>query len=278
MLPNLTAYHKPASIQEAVRLLRRRDRRAVPLAGGTALLAQRDPAIEAVVDLSGLGLDVIRPEATHIEIGAMTTLQTLATAPLLAGLAGGLLATAAHQTATRTIRNTATIGGSIMATGPSTDIVVALLALSAWVDLAEGGDMLLEDFLRRRRRRGELLVGVRVPLTLASCPSGLQRVARLPTDQAVVNVAAVPMCDDGVCIGIRLAAGGVADKPIRLRAAERALLDTRLSEADVAAAIARQQKEIRPPSDILGSSAYRRAMLGVLLQRTIAQCQAKGVA
>lgn len=290
MLPQATAFHKPSTLDEAVKLLRSRSMHARPLAGGTALLAGRSANVDALVDLSGLGLDYIHQRADGVRIGAMTTLQTIVTAPSLAGVAGGLLPTAAHQTATRTVRNAATVGGSLFACGPSTDIVVALLALDA-VAVSDGGatlsveELLARGTLRRydwRRatrlpRRGKLVVEVRIPSVLVARSGALCRVARLPSDQAIVNVAVVLQSERGVCRDIRLAAGGVGARPMRLYAAERELTGTRLAETDIERAIAAQQKLLRPQSDVLGSAEYRRAMLGVLLRRAVRQCQAKEV-
>jgi len=274
MLANVTEYHKPTNVDEALRLLRRRSVRTVPLAGGTALLARRDTTIQAVVDLSALGLDYVRRQTNGIEIGAMTTLQALVTSPVLQSYAGGLLATAAHDTATRTIRNTATVGGSIMACGPSTDIVVALLALGAIVLPAQGDSRPLGDVLSGAHSP-KLITAVRLPLDMEGWASALCRVARLPSDQAIINVACVLHIEDGICRDIRLAAGGVASTPVRLDAAKHVLRGERLNDAGIQAAMLAAQEQVHPPTDVLGSSEYRRAMLGVLVRRAVEQCQSR---
>jgi probable selenate reductase FAD-binding subunit len=275
MLPNVTAYHKPTSVEEALRLLQRRNGRAVLLAGGTEVLTRRDSGVQTVIDLSGLKLDYISPGKDSLEIGAMTTLQNLVESPLLAEYAGGLLVTAAHDTATRTVRNAATVGGSIVSSAAANDLVVALLALDATIVSASGDSMCLEDALSSGalRDKVKLLLGVRLPLNTSGWCTASCRVARLPSDQAIVNVAVALRCEQGVCKDVRLAAGGVAMRPLRLGRAERLLRGTRLTDADLTKAIAVQQREIAPPSDTLGSGAYRSAMLGVLLRRAVRRCQ-----
>ncbi len=274
MLPNLTEYHKPKDLAEALRLLRRRSVRTVPLAGGTGLLARRDPTVQAVVDLSGLGLSYIRRQGESLHIGAMTTLQAVASSPVLAAFAGGLLAQAARQTATRPLRNVATVGGTIVSSGPATELVVALVALEAVIVSPEGDTMLVEELLQRGMlpRSWGVVLHVSVPLAAGRRQAALLRVARLPTDQAIVNVAAVLEAQRGVCKAIGLAAGGVAVKPVRLTAAERVLVGTSLSPDDLDVAITAQEVELSPPSDILGSSEYRREVLGVLVRRAIQHC------
>src|SRR5579884_2064899 len=113
MLLKLVEYHWVESIEDALLLLARLDTRTVPLAGGTYLLGHRDDSIQAVVDLRDLGLAYISEDARGIHIGAMTTLQSMADAPLLKELATGVLAQAAHaSSSSRLIRNCATIGGT----------------------------------------------------------------------------------------------------------------------------------------------------------------------
>jgi carbon-monoxide dehydrogenase medium subunit len=274
MLPQQTEFYKPTTVREAVTLLRSRRVPAVPLAGGTSLLTGGLAGV-AFVDLSGLGLDYVHVRADGIRIGAMTTLQTVATAPALAGVGDGLLATAAHDSATRSVRNAATVGGSLFARGPSTDIVVALLALDAIAVTDAGATIAVEELLATSRlpRRGKLVTEVRIPSVPPGWGSALCRVARLPSDQAIVNVAALVHSEHGVCSDIRLAAGGVGRWPVRLHAAERALAGTRLADADIERAVSTQRKSLRPPNDVRGSAEYRRAMVGVLVRRAIRQCQ-----
>jgi carbon-monoxide dehydrogenase medium subunit len=282
MLPNVTSYHKPATIGEALWRSRARGERSAFLAGGTALLGRRDTAITSLIDLGGLGLDYIRHGedergAPRLEIGAMTTLQHMVESPLLAEFAGGLLANAAHHTATRTIRNTATLGGSIAACGATTDVVVALLALRAEVVTGTGRILKLEDILAGKYPTywPRLLLEIRVSGDFADHSSAFCRVARLPSDQAIVNVAAVMHVEGETPVSVRLAGGGLAAKPRWLEVAEAVLVGRLLDAARLDYAVELGMELEHPPSDVLGSSNYRRAMLGVLLRRAVEQCVAK---
>ena len=58
-ISNIASYYRPATVAEALRLLSEGKGRAVPLAGGTALLGAPPPEVEAVVDLRDLQLDWI---------------------------------------------------------------------------------------------------------------------------------------------------------------------------------------------------------------------------
>jgi hypothetical protein len=129
MLPNLRAYHRPTTLDEAVRLIR--PPAVVPLGGGTVLLPARDPAVEEVVDLSGLGLTYIRAGEDGIRIGATTPLQHLLESPPLADLTGSHIGPVLRLTASRNLRGQATVGGTVASGGPENPFLVLLLALDA---------------------------------------------------------------------------------------------------------------------------------------------------
>lgn len=276
-------YHKPATVGEALWLSRARGERAAFLAGGTSLLTRPLAGLTSLIDLSGCGLSYVRKDAgehgaPRLEIGAMTTLQALVDDATIAAYAGGLLATAAHHTATRTVRNTATIGGSIGAWEQTTDIVVALLALQADVVSGSGRILTLEDVLDNRypTQKPRLYTEIDVYDVFAGCASAFLRVARLPSDRAIVNVAAVVLMDGRYCAGIWLAAGGIAARPCRLWDAENVLRGSALDATRLERAANREMLLADPPGDILGSAEYRRAMLGVLLKRAVRQCAGQG--
>jgi hypothetical protein len=80
MLLNVREYHRISpqepqrvALDQALALLARHDIHTVLLAGGDSLVGSADPAVEAVVDLQGLGLEAIRLEEDGLHIGAMAT-------------------------------------------------------------------------------------------------------------------------------------------------------------------------------------------------------------
>ena len=88
-LRELTEYHQPATLDEALKLLRRTSVKTVPLAGGTSLVPEAARDVQAVVDLNALDLSFVRQEP-DLEIGATTRL-ALMTAPLRARFGARLL-------------------------------------------------------------------------------------------------------------------------------------------------------------------------------------------
>ena len=108
---------QPHSLQEACSILGAHNEKAVPLAGGTALLVAlryrlRQPAV--VIGLKGLtALDYVsRNGSGGLIIGSMTTLQTLEKSPSVLNDYPPL-AQAIQLVAISPIRNKATIGGNL---------------------------------------------------------------------------------------------------------------------------------------------------------------------
>jgi xanthine dehydrogenase YagS FAD-binding subunit len=108
----VTAYARPASLEEALELLA--DPAAAPLGGGTDLAGQVDRGIRTpslVVDLQALGLAGIAAHDGRVELGAATTLADLAASPLLEPYAA--VRDAAAAAASPLLRNAGTVGGNL---------------------------------------------------------------------------------------------------------------------------------------------------------------------
>jgi 4-hydroxybenzoyl-CoA reductase subunit beta len=108
---------QPDSLQEACSILREPDRKAILLAGGTALmvgLRYRLSKPSLVIGLKGLSaLDhVSRDGSGGLSIGSMTTLETLEKSPLVLKECA-VLGQAAQLAAVPPVRHKATIGGNL---------------------------------------------------------------------------------------------------------------------------------------------------------------------
>lgn len=75
MWSSLVEYYRPKSLRETLRLLQQPSPCSAILAGGSWLVAQKNPQIEAVIDLSGINLAFVKSSRRNIRLGAMTTLQ-----------------------------------------------------------------------------------------------------------------------------------------------------------------------------------------------------------
>jgi CO/xanthine dehydrogenase FAD-binding subunit len=213
MLYNVREYHRPTDLDEAIRLLRRTGVRTVPLAGGTALVGTPDPAVDAVVDLDGLGLDSVGQEGGALRLGAMVRLQTVVDE--LAEECGGLLAEAARREAPWNLRNAATLGGLLASGVSNSPLVVALGALAARVTLygAEADTVELPTLLERARTvglPGQIVAGLSIDLH-DPIGWGYEQTGRTPADLPIVCAASVAYPVEEGKLAARTAVGGLLE-------------------------------------------------------------------
>ncbi|MCS7351386.1 FAD binding domain-containing protein [Thermoflexus sp.] len=277
MLLNLREYHRPKTLAEALALLRRPDIRTVPIGGGTQILAEAAREVEAVVDLQDLGLDFIRLEGNTLRIGATTPLQALVEAPESTAYGGGILAEAARETAPLPLRNQRTVGGAVVGASGEQPLATVLIALEAelvvFTEPESPRALRLEAFYDYRealRRQGMIATEIRLPISAAPTGASFHKVARTPADAPIVGVAVRLFRGvDEACYGVRIAVGGVAPRPVRLREVEHTLEGQPPNPERFRAAARQAREQVNPPGDFRGSPEYRREMVEVLLQRAL---------
>ena len=265
MSKRIGAYYRPDSIEEALELLSQPD--TVPLGGGTKLLAGEEVAITGVVDLQQLPLtDISGGVEKPLLLGGTARLAD--TADFLAqeetAVAAPLLQAAIRRAGANSYRNMATMGGVVASRLANSELLAALLVLDAVVVLRTPAvaEMLLADYLASDERPFGLITQVRLPWSAGVGAS--ERVARTPADDPIVSVTGWRTTGGQV----RLAATGIAERPLRLTAAEQALQNE--GAAAVETAVVQAQIACRHPGDFLGDTAYRTAMAGVLTRRVLA--------
>ena len=215
----------------------------------------------------------VRSEAQHLSIGAAVTL-TDAFAALTAQWPQ------LHRFATRfaglPVRNSGTLGGNVANGSPIGDSMPLLIALRAQVVLASQArgerQLPLEDLYTGYRQNvmaaDELLVRIVVPRPSAQEQLRAYKISkRFDDDISAVCLVLNLDIADGTVQRARIGAGGVAATPARARQTEAALVGQPWTEATAQRAAAVLQAEFSPISDMRASGAYRRAVLGSLLQR-----------
>lgn len=292
---NITEYHRPNGLMEAVKLLQRKQPRTVVLGGGTWLNGEAPRDVEAVVDIANLGLARIETEGNLLRIGAAVTHQALVEGDIVGMAARSALSVigkTAHAMSGLNIRNRATIAGAIVIADSSSPLVTALLACDAEVVVAGAKDktkdvqspldfwkvLPLAGFLAYRQlvlNEGTLITEIRLPIPTPDTRSAYERVARTPKDYPIVCVAASCAMEDGIAGNMRVAIGGVAPTPIRLIRFEFGVEKKKLSdffEGEFEAAM----QTINPQGDWLGSAEYRKEMVRVLVRRAVNKCSERG--
>jgi aerobic carbon-monoxide dehydrogenase medium subunit len=284
---NFQEFHTPDTLEAASELLRRETPHTVVLAGGTWLTGEAPSAVEAVVDIARLGLDAIVLEGKTLRIGAAATLAALHGNEIAGahGSSAGLriLGETAAAMAGASIRNRATVGGTIVTADSASPLVTALLACDAEVvvyglrprnsskdrDLFQ--TLVLSAVLEYGSglfARGGLITEVRVSLPSADTQSRYERVARTPKDYPIVCAAVQFAQHKGVAGNMRAAVGGVAAHPIRLNRFEFGIEKKNINEF-IDAELRAEIVALNPSADFRGSADYRREMAQVLTRRAV---------
>ena len=118
-----------------------------------------------------------------------------------------------------------------------------------------------------------MLTRVRLPRAGKEARFGFAEVARKHGDFALVGSAVAATVDGaGVCQSSRIVLFGVADRPVRVSAAEQAIAGRPLDDADALRDAQRVvQDALEARSDIHATAEYRLEVAGVLVRRALAQ-------
>ena len=276
------AYHRPASLEEACRLLAAEPGAAV-LAGGTDLMVhllqtqrgKRPPAVINVKRIPGLG--AIEVGAGAIRLGALTTLTALMDHPVIEAEYPVLPFTVRYM-GSPAIRHLATVGGNLCNASPAADLPPVLLVLDAEVGIigpAGTRRLPLDRFFlgpgRTALAAGELLAWVEFSRQHVGWIVRYERLdVRRAMDIAIAGVALALRRDGARVAEARLALGAVAPTPIRVPDAEAALVAGEASPAAIDAAAELAMAAARPISDVRATADYRREMVGALVRRGLA--------
>lgn len=280
-------YLSPSSLEDAVLQLQRQDEKIQIMAGGTDLLVEmklkmRTP--DTLIDIKNIpDLDYLIYDAEKgLRIGALTTIRTIETSPIIKSEYAGL-AQAAKEIGSIQIRNRATVVGNICRASPSADTPPPLIANDARVKLIgpEGErEVSLEDFFTGP---GETVIAGDEIFTEIAVPSSpphtgkvyIKHGRRKAMELATVGVAVTLTLDNEICQNIRIVLGAVAPTPIRAQNAESLLQGQVIDEQLIQSAALAAMEESRPIDDVRGSAAYRRKMVKVLTMRALTQALVK---
>src|ERR671935_2443624 len=267
MLLREVEYARPASVQEAVRLLVEQEG-ARALAGGQTLInvmKARAASPDMLVDLQDLddlkGIE-LGADGT-LELGAMVTYSDLVASaeararPIL----GEVCATIGDVQ----VRNRGTVGGNVCTSDTTNHLPPLMVALGATMTIA-GSDG------ERQVPAEEFFLGVY--MTAAGPGELLTRIAVPPgrTD----GFAAVPIGKDGTCIvNAAASVNGTARVVIGCVDAVPILVQPSSTEPDTVREAVRGAN-LQPPADVHASADYRRHLAEVLAVRALAEAQGKG--
>ena len=274
-------YLRARSIADACAMLAEHGADARILAGGQSLmpvlnLRLANPAvlvdINPVAEMAGISVD-----QSTVRIGALTRYRDIQDSPIIRQHLG-LIADALPFVAHAAIRNRGTIGGSLATADPATEMPACCLALDARMILESTrgqrtvpADEFFRSTFETALEPDELLTKIEFPIEGPDWRHAFAEFSRRHGDFAIVGAAARARLNTRRFADIRVVMFGIADRPMRIYAAEKALLSAANLKEGIAAAQATLAKALEPPSDNQTSSETRLHLARVLLGRALAQ-------
>jgi aerobic carbon-monoxide dehydrogenase medium subunit len=279
MKPAPFEYHAPQSLDEAVQLLGQLGEDSKLLAGGQSLipmLALRLTAFDHLIDLGRV------PELRGVErrngslwIGAGTTETAVGESPEVAA-AVPLLARATPLIGHFQIRNRGTIGGSVAHADPAAEYPAVALALDAELEVASSGgrrtvpaSQFFTGIWSTDLAADEILTGISFPVWTGRCGFAIEEIARRHGDFAIAGaVIGLELGGDDRVQRCAIGLIGVGSTPERGHAAETEVVGSNLADIEAAEVGRLAMSTLASvPSDLHGSSEYRRRVGAVMVAR-----------
>lgn len=291
MIPAAFEYSRPASVDEALRLLAESGGGAKVLAGGQSLLPLlklRLASVDRLIDIGRLDeLRGVRETADGgVVIGALTTYRTLLGSTTLHERYPALVE-AVEDVADVQVRNVGTFGGALAHADPASDLPALALAYDAQLVLrsAAGERVVAADGFCHGAfttdcHADELLTEIRLPAPPTGAGTAYRHQEQPASGYSIVGAAVVLGHSHGVWGSsaidhVRVAITGVADAAYRARAVEDALTGTACSPEDLGAAATHAADGVTALSDIHADAAYRVAMAVVYTRRALEAARAR---
>ncbi len=284
MKPAPFEYEVPDTVEEALALLAEYGDESRPLAGGQSLvpmMAFRLARPSVLIDLNRIpALASITTENGFVRVGAMVRERAAERSDTVTRDIP-LLAQALPLIGHEAIRSRGTIGGSLSHSDPAGELPAVAVATGAEMVVTSAGrgdrTIAAEDFFvthfTTSLEADELLTEIRFPVTRPGTGTAFDEMARRHGDFAIVGVGVRIHVEGGTIDEARVVLTGVADTPYRARAAEDVLVGSAPGSESfqAAAAAAAAATDLDPPSDLHGTTAYRRKVAGALINRTLHQ-------
>jgi CO/xanthine dehydrogenase FAD-binding subunit len=267
----LKRYVKPASLQEAITILRETDGPVTLLAGGTDVLvygreANDRYADHTIVDIFGLPeLSGISEDGDYLVIGAGATHSEIEQSPLVQRYAD-VLACACRTVGSLQIRNHATIGGNIGNASPAADTFAALAVLDAQVEIDCLGQLRrerIQDIIARPYHTTLTDRDILLRILIRKLPDGTRcNFYKLGRRHALaisrMTIATVLRCDaSGVVQDFRMTMGATFPQPMMFPEINEMLIGKRPDEGDIAAVSKALSDKIPEIAGIRASTTYK---------------------
>jgi len=277
-------YHKPASLQEACKLLAN-EKNAAAIAGGTDILVEIKKGLrhnDNIVSLSGIEeLKILEESGNQLVIGAAVTHNEIKNSTFIKEKLPALAETAS-LIGTDQVRNTATVGGNLCTGASCCDMAPVLIASKASAEIVSTNGkrvVALKDFFVFHKEtsigKGEILTKIIIPLSEPGTGVCFKKFGL--RDASAISVASVSVMikTDGIVFADScIVVGAVAPTPRISIKASKIINDSKLKEFDKDGSILSKVgdetvKDSLPIDDIRGTAKFRRNIVKVLTQRAV---------
>ncbi|MEQ1647835.1 MAG: xanthine dehydrogenase family protein subunit M [Hyphomicrobiaceae bacterium] len=280
-------YEAPETLERASQLLAAETGIARVLAGGTDLLVQIksdviDPIL--VVDIKKIAeTREIKETSAGFHIGAAVTGAELKEHAKLRAAWPGLVE-AANLIGSTQVQGRATMGGNLCNGSPAADSVPGLIAAGAKAIIVSATgrrELPVEDVMIGVRKlalaKGEIIAAFQLPArTPHSGDAYLRFIPRTEMDIAVVGCGINLTTDaSGTITAARVSLGAVAERPLLVADAAKAIIGTKLDAAALDKLATAASAACRPIDDKRGTKDFRIKIAGVLARRTAENAYAR---
>jgi len=279
MIPAAFDYHRPGTLDEALKLLKQHGDEAKVLSGGMSLLPMlklRLASVAHLIDINRVpGLDYVKEDKGMLRIGAMTRQATLERSDLIKSKYH-ILADAVPLIADPLVRNRGTVGGNVANGDPGNDQPAIMIALGATF-VAQGpkertipANQFYKGLYSTALAPGEILTEIRIPAPPPKSGGAYAKLKRKTGDFAVAAAAvqltlnakgAVERC------GIALTNAGLT--PVEASDAMKFLTGKTPDEKTIMEAAKMAAAKSVPSADRRGSVEYKKEMARVLTARAL---------
>jgi carbon-monoxide dehydrogenase medium subunit len=283
MIPGPFAYHRPASVKEAVSLLGSLGEDARAIAGGHSLIPMMKLRLASpahLIDLAGVAdLKGIREDGRDVVIGAMTTQHEVIESELL-GKRIPILRETSFVIADPQVRYVGTLGGNVANGDPGNDMPAVMMCLNASYHAAgKSGERRIaaRDFYQgayfTALEPGEIVTAIHIPAPAAGHGYAYEKLKRKVGDYATAAAAVVLTMSGGKVASCSIGLTNVAETPLWAEEAAKILTGSTLDAATVKKAVTAAEAITSPATDSRGPAAYRTKMAGVMLTRALARAK-----
>ena len=276
-------YEAPATIDQTIALMSKTRGHTLLLAGGTDLLVQlrsSNKDVDLVIDVKGIPElnQVNYDEFSGLVIGAAAPCSLIyESEPILENFPA--IIDAATIIGGKAIQNRASFGGNLCNASPSGDAIGAMMSLGAIcnvVGLKGARNIPIEEFCiapgKNVLSKGEMLISIQIPSPRPNSGSNYLRFTpRAEMDIAVAGVGASIELNSDLdrILSARIALVAVAPTPVLATEASESLIGQKPSRSIFEKAASVAKETISPITDVRGSAAQRKHLIGVLTRRCL---------